>query len=65
MSDKERAPADEILTAKEAGKLLKVSHRTVRRMAREGRITSYRLPGSRALRFRRSDLEQAVKEVTV
>lgn len=48
--------APEVLTAKQAKALLQISHSTLRRYIRKGKLKAYRLAGERDLRFKREDL---------
>jgi len=48
---------EQLLTAKEVGDELGVSHFTVSRWAREGLFPAIALPGGKGWRFRRSDLD--------
>ena len=47
---------DELMTTHEVASLLKVDPQTVFRMRQAGRIPFLRLPGSRQVRYRRSEI---------
>lgn len=51
---------EEILTVREVAEFLKVTERTIYRLATEGQIPSFKVGGS--WRFRRSDLIQWMNE---
>jgi excisionase family DNA binding protein len=50
-------PADEKLGLPDAGRLLGVDQRTIRRYIAAGKLPAYRLAGGRVLRVRRGDVE--------
>ncbi|MFZ5787404.1 MAG: methylation-associated defense system helix-turn-helix domain-containing protein MAD1 [Acidobacteriota bacterium] len=50
---------DDILTIREVADYLKVTERTLYRLAQEGKIPAFKVGG--AWRFRRGDLEQWIK----
>ena len=57
MSNEEcRVEEGDILNADGAARLLNVNKSSVFRMARDGRLPCYRLPGSRLVRFSRQKL---------
>jgi excisionase family DNA binding protein len=53
---------DEILTVREVAEFLKVTERTIYRLASEGQIPSFKVGGS--WRFRRADLVKWMAEQT-
>ena len=55
---------DSMLTPAQAGELAQVTHWTIRRWISNGSLKAYRVPGSRTIRIRQSDLEKALKPIT-
>ena len=53
---------DKIIGVPEAAVILDTSDQMVRRLARAGRVPAYRLPGGRAFKFFRNELEEHVKK---
>ncbi len=53
---------EDILTIKEVADYLKVTERTLYRLAQEGKIPAFKVGGS--WRFRRNDLDQWIREQT-
>lgn len=53
-----------LMTAVEVAELLRVDPATIRRWASEGQLPAIRLPGKRALRFRRSDVDALLVDPT-
>ena len=54
--------AEDILTIKEVADYLKVTERTLYRLAQEGKIPAFKVGGS--WRFRRDDLDHWIREQT-
>lgn len=52
--------SEELLTSREVADEFRVHRATVLRWAREGIVPAIRLPGGKAIRFRRSDIEAAL-----
>lgn len=50
----------EWLTSQQAADLLSLSVRTVLNMAADGRLPSYRLPGSRRVLFARHEIDETI-----
>lgn len=53
---------EDILTRKEVAELLRLHIRTVQRMEKQGRLTSFKISG--AVRFKRSDIEKRIAETS-
>ena len=53
----------DLLTTKEAAELLRVHIRTLHRMIARGDIPTFRLPGGRDFRIKKSDLLAALERV--
>lgn len=54
---------DEILTAEEVAKLLKISKQTMWNWCKKGRVPAYKMPGSRKWLINSKDLEKLQKEL--